>query len=153
MVSAPKSTKDMRGFSLIELLIVVAIAALLVGIAIPSFDTLTSQIGAADAATVYAQALRRAEALSVSGRNDAGWGVEIATSSIILFKGSTYTARDTTYDDQYAASISFTVSGVTEVDFAKFTGLPNTSGTTTITDILGTITRTVNINARGTITY
>ena len=143
----------MKGFTLIELLVVVGIAALLIKVAIPSFDLLISQMGTADAATVYAQALRRGEALSVAGRNDSAWGVAIATSSVVLFKGTSYAARDATYDDQYAASISFTVSGVTEVDFAKFTGLPNTTGTTTITDILGTVTRTVNINAKGMLTY
>jgi hypothetical protein len=102
---------------------------------------------------VYAQALRRAEALSVAGRNDSPWGVAIATSSIVLFKGSSYASRDATYDDQYAGSLGFLVSGVTEVDFAKFTGLPNTTGTTTITDILNTISRTVYINGKGTLTY
>ncbi|MEI7719739.1 MAG: prepilin-type N-terminal cleavage/methylation domain-containing protein [bacterium] len=143
----------MRGFTLIEILIVVAITAVLIKIALPSLDLLTSQTGATDAAVVYAQALRRAEALAVAGRNDSPWGVKIATSSILLFKGATYASRDIVYDDQYAASIVFIVSGVTEVDFAKFTGLPNTQGTATITDILGTVTKTVTINAKGTVTY
>ena len=141
------------GFSLIEILVVLAIAGGLIAIALPSLNSATSQTGAQDAAVTYAQTLRQAKTLAEAGQGDSPWGVRIATSSVILFKGSSFAARDVTYDNQYAATIAFTVSGLSEVDFAKFTGLPNTTGTTTIIDLTSTTRKNVYINAKGFVIY
>ena len=142
----------MRGFTLIELLIVIAIIGLLVGVALPSLNLLISQTNVTDAAATYAQTLRRAESLAIAGRNDSACGVHLATSSIVLFKGTSYAARDTQYDDSYTTS-NFVPSGLTEISFAKFTGLPSATGDTTLTNDRGSSTKTITINAKGTILY
>ncbi len=139
------------GFTIIELLVVLAAMAALLGMAIPSLHLFLSQTGQQDATVAYAQALRRAQTLAQSGRGDSPWGVLIATSSATLFKGATYATRDSSYDEPFAFTFPLTVSGLTEVDFSKFGGT-TTGGTTTIA-AYGAVSKTVGINAKGTLTY
>jgi prepilin-type N-terminal cleavage/methylation domain-containing protein len=141
-----------RGFSLVEMLVVVGILALLIAVAEPLYHLFEVQNDLQLAATTYSQALDRAQLLSQAVSDDSGWGVLIATSTITVFQGTTYASRNSAYDEQYPFSTSFSVSGLTEVDFAKFTGLPNTSGTTTITTS-GFPSKSIVINAKGTATY
>lgn len=141
-----------RAFTLIELLVVLAIATILVAAAEPSYHLFLSQTGAQDAGTVYVQMLRRAQALSEAVRDDSPWGVCVATSSILLYKGSSCASRDSSYDEPYAATVPFSISGLTDVSFAKVSGLPAASGTTTIA-AYGAQPVTIIINAKGTISY
>jgi len=151
MGSRIKSTKS-AGYTIIELLIVFSILGLVIALSENSLHLFVSQIGIQDTSTSYVQSLRRARSLATTGRGDTSWGVRIATSTITVFKGASYAARDTAYDESFQTGVSYTVSGVSEVVFARFTGIPNTTGTTTIT-VSGTTPKDVHINAKGTVTY
>lgn len=151
MASRPRST-DVRGFTLIEIVVVVAAIMLLVAAAAPSLSLFMAKTSTQDAAAVYVQDLRRAQAQALSGNADSAWGVCVATSTITLYKGSSCAARDTTYDETYSTAAPLTVSGLTDVSFAKFTGLPSVAGTTTLAGT-NAKTQTIVINAKGTITF
>ncbi len=140
-----------QGFTFIELLVVVAIITLLTAAAEPSYRTFVTQIETQNTSTVYVQMLRRAGALAQAGNGDSPWGVVLGTSSITLFKGTTFITRDSMYDETYIPNIRIAVSGLTEIDFATTTGLPNKFGTTTISS--GPQTATITINAKGIVTY
>lgn len=140
------------GFSLIEILVVISIIGLFIGFSESSLRLFRSQMNARDTTSTYVQALHRAQRLAQSGRGDAPWGVMATTSRIVLYKGASYTTRDSVYDEPYASTGAFEVSGLTEVTFAKLSGIPNTTGTTTI--VVDTVPTTeVYINAKGTINY
>jgi len=141
-----------RGFTLIEILIVLSVLGLLVTLTENALRSSVSQIGLQNTATTYTQTLRRAQALSIAGRGDSAWGVRIATTSITLFKGATFASRDTAYDEEYKPGVSYTVSGVSDISFLKLSGLPSTIGTTTINVPQGS-GRSVYINDKGAITY
>ena len=147
-----KLNKAVSGFTLIELLVVLAVAGLLIASAEPTYHAFVQQTGALDTATVFVQTLRRAEVLAQGGRGDAPWGVTIATTSVTLFKGASYASRDMRYDEVYTVNTPVTISGISEVDFALFTGTPNIVGTTTITSTNARAT-TITINAKGVVTY
>jgi hypothetical protein len=72
--------------------------------------------------------------------------------SITLFKGASYAARETDYDEDFTVSSSMTVSGVTEVVFDKLTGDPQATGSLTLTTIHGE-TAIVSLNAKGTVEF
>ena len=152
MGSRLKLNKIVPGFTLIELLIVLAIAGLLVASAEPTYHAFVQQTGVLDTSTVYVQTLRRAQILAQSGRGDSSWGVRIATTTIVLFKGTSYATRDARYDDVYTVNTPVAVSGISEIDFASFSGTPNLFGTTTITST-NTQLITITVNAKGFVTY
>jgi prepilin-type N-terminal cleavage/methylation domain-containing protein len=151
--SFPRARSAFAGFTLVELLVVIGIMGLLLAAAGPLAHAFVIQNDIQDSSSVYAQTLRRAQSLAEASRGDSGWGVIIATSSVILFKGSSYAARDSSYDEPYPFTTALIITGISEVDFAKFTGLPNATGTTTINASGASASKTVTINAKGTITY
>lgn len=104
-----------------------------------------------------AGSLRNAQASAQAGRGDSSWGVKLTGYKVIIFKGTTYLARDAAYDAEAVISTNIAVSGTDEVVFsrieglASFPGSPPTPGVITLT--LGDQVKTVNINARGGLTY
>jgi hypothetical protein len=103
------------------------------------------------ATTSVVQALRRAQAQAQNGRLDSNWGVNVTSSSAIVFSGNNYAGRQANYDETLPLPGVATISGLTQEVFNKFTGLPQSVGTTTITNSFGV--RQIFINAAGTINY
>ena len=141
-----------RGFTLIEVLLSVAIISMMVGLSLPLFQSFQNRNEVDLAGQNLASALRRAQVYARGGNGDSQWGVEIQSSSITLFKGATFATRDTAYDETHAIPPTISVSGDGEVIFAKLTGLPDAAGSTTFTSV-STDTRTVSINAKGMVSY
>lgn len=142
---------DRLGFTLIEVLLVVSIMAVASLIVVPISidyqqrnDLDTSQI-------TFAQSIRRAQQISMSGEGDSAWGVNAISGEIIIFKGNTYATRDVTYDENYDISLGVTLSGQLEYDFAKITGLPAQTGTAIFTD--NSYQKQVVVNAKGIVNY
>ena len=144
--------KAKKGFTLIELLLAVALISLIAGIGAPVYQVLQVRNDLDVAANTVTQALRRARALSQAVDGDASWGVAIQSGSIALFKGSSFSGRDTSYDEVFDMSQSITPSGVLEIVFAKFSGIPQAIGTI-ILSVSPNEARTITINEKGTVSY
>ncbi|MCZ2845757.1 MAG: hypothetical protein O2U61_04565 [Candidatus Bathyarchaeota archaeon] len=97
------------------------------------------------------QVLRRAQLKSRSIDDDSSFGVYITTDRYILFKGSSYSDRDPTYDEVSDIPGGFIISGISEVVFSKFQGLPSTTGSIILTT--DTKSETIYINEVGNINY
>lgn len=141
-----------RGFTLLEVLLSVAVVALIAGLSLPLYFALQGKNDLDIAVTTYAQSLRRAEVLARASDSDANWGTFIQNGSITIYRGATYASRVLSSDEVFSLPQTLVVSGLTEVNFAKFSGLPFQTGTTTLTPAQGA-TRTVFINAKGTVTF
>lgn len=150
MYYTPNSTE--KGFTLLEVLLSLAAIALISGISIPVYQSFQARNDLDIAATTYAQTLRRAQALSQAVDGDTAWGVYITSGSITLFRGISYIARDSNFDEVFDMPASITPSGIVEIIFTKFTGLPQTTGSVTLTSDANE-TRVITINARGTVNY
>jgi prepilin-type N-terminal cleavage/methylation domain-containing protein len=111
-----------HGFTLVEMLLSVSIITLLVGISVP----------------VYA---------SFVGRT---WGVSVLSDRAVVIKGTTYATRDAAFDETIPFGGGVT-STANEITFAKLSGTPTTTGGVTVTQNSTNDTRTVNINAKGTV--
>ncbi len=144
--------KSDKGFTLIEMLLSVAMIGLIAGMGAPVYQVFQNRNDLAIAATTLAESLRRAALLSRAVDGDSGWGVYVATSTVTVFKGATYATRDTSADEATITSDGIGVTGTSEYQFTKFTGLPSAVGTTTLTS-LNNETRVITINAKGTVTY
>lgn len=84
----------MRGFTLVELLVVMAISALLVGGAVVSWGNLRAGSGLAAAADSVRATLEQARLQALARQDDAGWGVKVDTNSVTLFKGPIFAAGE-----------------------------------------------------------
>jgi len=141
-----------KGFTLIEVIIVIAIIGILAGVSFPFYNAILAKNNLAVASSSLAQSYRRAQALSQAVEQDANWGVKIQTGAITVFTGTDYTSRDTAYDEDLNISDSLIITGLNEVVFTKLYGLPETTGTTTLETPTGE-QNTVTINVKGMILY
>lgn len=144
--------KSDAGFTLIELLLSIAVITLIAGMSAPVYQSFQVRNDLDIATVATAQNLRRAETLATAVDGDTSWGIKVQSGSITLFKGTSYAARDVAFDESFDLPESLTPSGVSEVVFAKFTGLPQTTGTITYTSNANE-TRNITINAKGMVSY
>ena len=136
-----------KGFTLLEVLLSLALVALLVGVSLPIYYTLFAKNNLDIAKNQVAQSLGRAAFLSSASDGDMTWGVKVLLGSVIVFKGTDYTtSRDASYDEEYSTSTAVIPSGLAEIIFDKMTGLPKTIGTIILTSTNGEI-RTITIIA------
>lgn len=140
------------GFTLLEVLLSVAAIAVIAGIGIPVYQSFQNRNGLDIGAVTIAQTVRRAQTLSQAVDGDASWGVYVQNGDVTLFKGTSYAARDATYDEIFASPTALVSSGISEVVFAKLSGLPQTTGSFILTSN-NNETRTITLNAKGMVAY
>lgn len=152
MPASATADKVRQGFTLVEVLLSVAVIAVLAGISAPVFSRLSTKNDLDTAVVSLAQSWRRVQALSMANDGDTVWGVKVGAGSITVFKGTSFASRDTNYDETFTLPLTISVSGaVTEITFNKLTGTPSATGTVSLTSFGDTTTLT--INSKGTVSY
>lgn len=142
----------MKGFALLELLLSIAVVAILSGLSVPVYQSFQVKNDLDVAVNTVAQGLRRAQVSSQSVDGDIGWGVNVGNSTIIVFKGSSFISRDSTFDEVFDLPSTITPSGLQEIVFNKFSGLPQSSGTITLFSSISE-TKTLTVNGKGMVEY
>ncbi len=145
--------KKYTGFTLVEMILVLAILFILFSLTSPFYQRYQNKNDLNLAAVSTAQNLRRAQILAQAVDANNSWGVYLQSNSITLFRGPSYASRDSAFDEviNIASSISF--SGLSEIIFTKFTGLPTSVGTITLTNINTNDIKSITINDKGTLEY
>src|SRR3989344_8203700 len=121
-----------KGFTLLEVILSLAIVAILTGLSLPVYRTLMTKNDLDIATVTVVQSLRRAQTLSQAVDGDTNWGVKVQSGGITVFKGTSYAARDATYDETFVIPDTITTGGVTETVYSKLFGAPQTTGTVTL---------------------
>ena len=114
--------KRLKGFTLVELLLVIAIVAILAGVSFPYYSKILFRNSLSISNQAISQSLRRAQLLSQSGQSDSQWGIYAQANSLTLFSGATYATRDSSLDELHNLSEGIVLTGDTEIVFEKFTG-------------------------------
>ena len=139
------------GFNLLEMLLATSMVVLMAGIIAPIAGNLYNRNNLDLASKQIVQNFRRAQTLARASAQDSDWGVYLSGYTSVIFKGSSYSLRDTSFDeaeDLYGRVLS---GGLSEIVFAKSVGTPKATGTTTVS--IDNEVKYININAKGTISY
>lgn len=144
--------KQQAGFTLIEIILTVALLALIGGIGVPVYASFQNRNSLDMAASAYAQSLRRAQTQAMGVVGDSAWGVRADSGSITVFKGNNYAARDTAYDEVFTIASSISLAGQQEAVFAKFSGLPLSTSSLTLTSS-NNDSKTITLNQKGMVQY
>jgi prepilin-type N-terminal cleavage/methylation domain-containing protein len=141
------------GFTIIELLVVISIALIIAVASIPIYSNLQVSAQLNESTSQLIQNARIAQGKAVARVGSASHGVyfEInvgADDRYILYRGSSYAARDTDYDRTTTLDSAFTLSTTlsgNEVNFSKGFGLPDRTGTIVLThDFKGIASVSIN---------
>jgi prepilin-type N-terminal cleavage/methylation domain-containing protein len=141
-----------RGFTLLEVVLSVAALAAIAGVGIPVYQSFQVRNDLDVAVAEIVQSAHRAQTLAQASDRDTSWGVRVQVGSIVVFSGTSYAARTAAYDEVFDLPASMTPSGLSEVVFTKFTGLPQQTGTITLTANANEV-RTISINTKGVVSY
>lgn len=144
--------KAKKGFTLVELMLVIAIITILAGVTAPFYSELMNRNELDTAVQAVSAGLKRAQVISQAMDYDDGWGVKVDSGAITIFKGNTFATRDTAFDEEVNISTNISVSNTTEFTFDKFTGLPIVAGTVTLESLTGE-QRNITINTKGRVSY
>ena len=147
-----KGMKHVLGFTLIEMVLSVAMFTLILTMTLPMLRTFTVRNDLDVATNSVVQNMRRAQTLSYLADGDTSWGIHLSVGSILIYKGVSYAARDQTYDEVTTIPTSIAIAGLSDVTFTKATGMPQSTGTLTLTSALND-TRNITINQKGMVDY
>lgn len=122
--------KARHGFTAVEVTLTITALGIAGALIIPNYFRYIARNNIEIARQNIAQGIERAKFLSQVGMNDSNWG--FSTDAIpgrgVLFMGESFALRNTSFDELYSIPETITVSGITEVTFAKVTGNPSVTG-------------------------
>jgi len=144
-----------RGYTFLELIIVVAILGILVLIAGPIFNTLQNSSQTVRATSEIVSTLRQARENSRARVSDVAYGVffninPTGDDSYTLYEGNSYATRNSNQDIVKTLPSPFTLSTTlvgNEINFSKGRGILDNTGTITVSQVSTGVTRVITINS------
>lgn len=139
-----KYVQNNKGITLIELILSVAMILVLGFMSTSYYSRALLSNAVTDTSDRFVSELRKAQLYSMEGKNNTTWGVRYGSSQITLFASSS-----SAFDEKFYVNTNVSVTGFTQVVFAKITGEPNSSQTINISS--GNKTSTITVNSMGAV--
>src|SRR3990167_9873510 len=86
-----KIKKNKKGFTVIELLIVVTIMALLIAVVLPGFSSFRKSQILSNSSEEIRSSLSRARSETLASVSSSEYGVHFDSDQVVIFKGTIYT--------------------------------------------------------------
>lgn len=134
------------GFTLVELLLVVSIVLIIGTFSAVFYTRFLTQNAVANTQDQLVGQLRKAQIYSMMGKQNGSWGVKYSS---ITKKITLYLTGNSAFDENFTTNNNITISGFSDLSFARITGLPSTTGTYTITG--NDSSRQVIVNSQGVV--
>jgi len=147
--------KITKGFTLVEIVVVLAILVLIVVFSVSSFKLLNQSQALSKSADLVATTLREARSQTLASKSLSQYGVHFDPTQIVLFKGDLYSATATT-NLYFPLNSSVSISNIAlsggrvEVIYSRLTGDAPQTGTVTLSLVSNPSSiRTINISGSG----
>ncbi|BFT94402.1 MAG: hypothetical protein MNSN_05780 [Minisyncoccus archaeiphilus] len=140
----------MKGFTILELLLSVAMVAVLAGVAIPLYSIYYSRTSIGDSSALVVDSLRATRAMSIAGKYGSEWGVRLEQGKVTIFKGQAFSSRDQSYDQVIILEDNLNFTGLNDIYFNR-AGTPNQIGNIAVS--YGEDALVINVNEKGIIDY
>ena len=145
-----------NSFTLIEVLIVLAIIALVAVLSVPFYQSFQVRTQLDDQATEIAETLRKAQSKAMASEDNQSFGVHFESDKFVLFEGTSYDSNDSNnevFDLPNTLSLSINLNGGgSDVVFDKVKGTTSDNGTLSLSSV-NNETRTIEISPAGKIEY
>lgn len=151
----------MRGFTLVELAIVIAITIILAVMSAPIYGSLQMRAQLGESSAQLVQSLRSARELAVAGQNSEAHGVYldfdgVGSDSYLVYQGQSFVTRDKNFDQRFALEKTLSFVNVNlklanddiDVNFSQGLGLPNNVGSFKLVHTAQG-ERVINVNSNG----
>lgn len=141
------------GFTFLEMIIAIAILALLIAVALPKFSAFKNSQVVSNSAEEIISAVSKARSQTLSSVASSEYGVHFDTNQIVIYKGTSYSSSDASNEivkivsPATISNISLT-GGVSEFYFDRLSGAPSKTGTVTVS-VSGASSKTITISASG----
>lgn len=146
---ASNNKQKVFGFTLVEVMLVMALTFVVgvfvspVGVSFYKSQLLN------ETSDGLVSALREAQSLSMSGKDNQAFGIYMGEGEYVVFTGDTYASRIVSEDLVFPFATSVSITGPSEVTFSKLTGEPSYEGALIVS--LGDKERRIEILGSGNI--
>ena len=144
-----------RGFTLIEIILVIAIASVIASITVSAFSRFNRAIAIRKDAEKIVSILNKARSNTIAARSGSQYGVHFESGRVVMFVGNIYSALAPTneplkFQSPVSASTISLAGGGSDVVFERLTGITSNFGFV-ILSLTGEplVTRRVNISSNG----
>lgn len=139
----------MRGFTLIELILVIAIISIIALLSAPFYSRFLLQNAVDNTVDQLVGSLRKAQIYSMTGKKGSSWSVNFSSNTLTLYKGAPpFASRaEPGLDETFSVNPNVSIAGMTDMTYARSTGLP--TGAATIIISSGNNSETITVNSEG----
>jgi len=137
------------GFTFVEVLLVIGILGIIVGLAIPFYQSFQISSRLDDTTQEAIQTLRRAQLKAMASEDFSDFGVHFEPQRFVLFKGDAYNPADLLNETVNLPSV-LSISPVADIVFSAIKGAVGGTASITIQTRSGE-TNTININELGVV--
>jgi prepilin-type N-terminal cleavage/methylation domain-containing protein len=148
-VKCQLSTVTQRGFTFIELLLVITLLLILGTMGTAFTARFLTQNAVDNTTDQFTNSLRKAQLNAMMGKQNSNWGVNYTSNTITLYRGNSYATRTIGFDERYTVNAGVTVTGISDINFTRVTGLPGSTPTITISG--SGSNNSITINSQGVI--
>lgn len=139
------------GLTFIELILVVSILLILALMTPTFYSKFALQNATSNTIDQLVGSLRKAQVYSMVSRQSDSWSVHIDTSNITLYKGNNFSTRNSGFDEKFAISSNVSITNLTDINFARMTGIPNIISSQTVTISSTNSSGSITINTQGVV--
>lgn len=143
------SKRIKAGFTFVELILLVGMILILTTMSTAFYSRFINQNSVANASDQIVMQLRKAQMYAMMGKQNSNWGVGYSSNTITLYRGPVFSGHNSAFDENFTVPISVTITGLSDVNFTKTTGVTSASSIT-ISDQDGN-SFTVDVNDLGVV--